>query len=329
MRATAILICVALFLVAGAASAHEASASPNEQADCPGNMLTNPGFEGGSRKTDNLGTSLSSAVADGWVPWFVRGSESENREPEFKVEQTAIGGDPFRVRSGANSQKWFTTWATHDAGVYQQVSVRPGVPVTFSAYGMVYTGEGDGWSGSDRTYYSDPVKPGEYRIWVGIDPTGAVPAGMGSPPPASVVWSEESMATDQFVPLSVSVVPQSSTITVYFRGNPHWGVKHNDSFWDDACLRAGGSPAQAQQVAQPAEAPAPEATAPTAGDGAEEAAPAEEEEAAVAPEPVRAADNDGAQAPPPSGQIVPPRRQQMPRWSPLPPVPGKQWAVPL
>ena len=45
-----------------------------QPAGCSGNLLQNPGFEGRSHKTESIGTSLSSAVGDGWVPWFVRGN---------------------------------------------------------------------------------------------------------------------------------------------------------------------------------------------------------------------------------------------------------------
>lgn len=211
-------------------------AAPVLQPDCPGNLLVNGDFEGGSRKTEAEGTSLSSAVANGWVPWFIRGDEVHNREPEFKVEQVAIGGDPFRVRSGGQSQKFFTTWATHTAGFYQQVRVPRGATVRFTIYGMAYSGEADNFDPGRKSFLSDPLRPGNYRMWAGIDPTGAVPAGMGLPPPETVVWSEPTMITDQWVPLSITVRAQGGLVTVYTKGAPDWSVKHNDSFWEDACL---------------------------------------------------------------------------------------------
>jgi len=229
---------IAFALVAGAGAPRAGAA-----AGCPGNRLVNPAFDGGSHKTEGEGTSLSSAVGDGWHPWFVRGDERTNREPEFKVEQVAIGGDPMRVRSGGQSIKWFSTWATHTAGVYQQVRVAPGSEVTFSMYGMAYSGEADGWSDERGTFLSDPSRPGNYRMAVGIDPTGAVPAGMGSPPPGSVVWSAPTMTVDTWVRLAVATVARSGLVTVYAKGWPEWPVKHNDSFWDDACLVALAPPA--------------------------------------------------------------------------------------
>ncbi len=231
---------MAVLLLIGVVGSPAAQAAPSSQANCPGNLLVNGDFEGGSHKTESLGTSLSSAVADGWVPWFIRGNETINREPEFKVEQVAIGGDPFRVRSGGQSQKFFTTWATHTAGVYQRVRVPRNATVQFTAYGMAYSGEADIFDPTRRSFLSDPERPGNYRMWVGIDPGGAEPAAMGAPPPPSVIWSEPTMTTDQWVMLTVTARAQGSVVTVYTRGEQDWSVKHNDSFWEDACLVVAG-----------------------------------------------------------------------------------------
>jgi len=227
---------VAMTLVGGP-SARPAQAAPLGQV-CAGNLLQNPDFEGGSRKTEGEGTSLSSAVSNGWSPWFVRGDATFNREPEFKVEQTRIGGDPARIRSGSQAMKWFTTWGTHTAGIYQRVAVRPGTALTFSIHGMAYTGEDDGWDPVRNTFVSDPIKPGNYLMAAGIDPTGAVPP-IGSAPPATVIWSPGTMTYDQWVQLTVSAVARAGFVTVYAKGAPEWSVKHNDSFWEDACLRVG------------------------------------------------------------------------------------------
>lgn len=225
-----------------------ANAAPAVQSGCPGNMLQNADFDGPSRKTEGEGTSLSSAVSVGWHPWLIRGNESVNREPEYKVEQVAIGGDAYRTRSGGQSMKWFTTWGTHTAGIYQRVPVRPGSLVDFSIYSMIYTGESDGWNGETGTFFSDPIQSGNYRVWVGIDPTGAVPAGVGSEPPATVQWAPPSMTPDQWVRLSIQARAQGPAVTVYTKGQPEWSVKHNNSWWDDACLQVVGAPAAAARA---------------------------------------------------------------------------------
>lgn len=233
MRPRILLIALAV-LALGALLATSVSAAPPAQIGCPNNLLQNPGFEEGSHKTESIGTSLSSAVADGWTPWLLRGNERDNREPEYKLEDTNLSKTRFRANSGRYSQKWFTSWGTHDAGVYQQVQVAPGTPLTFSSWAQVYSGEADGWTG--EVFVSDPAQPGKYRVYVGIDPTGATPAGVGAPPPDTVIWSEPSLKTDVWHQLAVSAVSQGPAVTVYFKGQPEFSVKHNDSFWDDACL---------------------------------------------------------------------------------------------
>lgn len=248
-----------------------ANAAPPAQGECPGNLLVNADFEGPSRKTESEGTSLSSAVANGWNPWLIRGDARQNREPEYKLEDTNLSLTRFRARSGRYSQKWFTSWGTHTAGVYQRVNVRPGTPLTFSIWAQVYTGEADGFNG--QTFLSDPVQPGNYRVQVGIDPTGAVPTGVGAAPPASVIWSEPIMKYDEWIRLAISAVSQGDAVTVYTKGAPEWSVKHNDSFWDDGCLVV--DPGQTAALTRPAPQPAaPAPAAPTAPAPAAPAAPA-------------------------------------------------------
>lgn len=260
MRIVVPVALAALMLFISAGPGAPAEAAPLAQDACPGNLLKNHDFDGGSRKTQREGTSLSSAVSTSWSPWFVRGDARFNREPEFKVEQVRIGGDPARVRSGGQSMKWFTTWGTHTAGIYQRVKVSQGTALTFSIHGMAYTGQADGWNEEQRTFLSDQAEPGNYRMSVGIDPTGAVPP-VGSPPPDTVVWSEPTMTYDQWVLQSVPAVARAGFVTVYAKGQPEWSVKHNDSFWDDACLRV-GTFGTAPVVA--AAAPAPVAPVPAA-----------------------------------------------------------------
>lgn len=205
---------------------------------CPGNLLTNPDFELGARKTEGLGTSLSSSVAHGWFPWFVRGDQRVNREPEFKLEDATRDPLRWRVNTGYFSQKFFTTWATHDAGIYQRVPVRPGSVVNFSIWFQTYTGEADGWDG--EKHHSDPDAPGNYRTFIGIDPYGNTPAGVGAPPPDTVIWTEPMMVYDTWTQMSIQATAQADHVTVYTRGRPEFAVKHNDSFWDTACLTVAG-----------------------------------------------------------------------------------------
>ncbi len=205
-----------------------------QQDACPGNLLLNPSFEEGGRKTESLGTSLSSMVANGWFPWFIRGDQRFNREPEFKIEDATHDPLRWRVHTGWFSQKFFTTWATHTAGIYQRVAVPRGSTVEFRIWVQIYTGERDGWDG--QKHHSDPDAPGNYRASIGIDPYGNVPPAVGAPPPDTVIWSDPIMIYDTWTEMRIQAVAQADFVTVYTRGQPEFSVKHNDSFWDTACL---------------------------------------------------------------------------------------------
>jgi len=256
-------------------------AAPTAYAEPLGNLLANPGFEEGFRKTEDLGTSGSSKVADGWYPWAIRGDESYNREPEFKVLRKSDITDGFyRIYAGEQCQQYYTTYATHTAGIYQRVAVTPGERVTFTIWVQIYTGQRDFRVNSSYPI-SDIHQPqteatraagwgaGDYYASVGIDPLGNVPTGFGAAPPTSVVWGEavrdkdtraldsNGLEIDKWVQLTVSTVAQADHVTVYTKGAPVYRTKHNDTFWDEAALVV---EAPATATPRPTSTPQPTAT---------------------------------------------------------------------
>lgn len=245
-------IAAALLLVAVVCLTFPVSAlraAPPAQNPCPGNLLANPGFEDGSRLTLNEGTSLSSWVANGWYAWSLLGNQVHNREPEFKVEDIVEKNSPYRVHSGRYSQKFFTLWSTHTSGFYQRVAVPKGSLVTFTIWAQIYTGQNEVY-GRNNSFISDLSEggPGYYRVQAGIDPYGNTPPGFGAPPPETTVWSEpmldretrrydaDGFPYDAWVQLTVTTRALADHVTVYTKGWQEYAVKHNDSFWDDACL---------------------------------------------------------------------------------------------
>ncbi len=249
------------------------------RADCSG-LLVNPGFEGAAYKTEALGTSLSSNLGEGWTPWSILGDATFNREVEYKPLDAATLPDRYRIHSGNRSQKLFTTWGTHTAGFYQRVKVVPGSKVTFSIWVQIYTGERELSSGgrfiSDLESPTEEDKargPGGYKVFVGIDPYGDTPPAFGAPPSSNTVWSNpvidyetrrvdsSGVQIDDWVQLSVSTIAQREYITVYTKGQPEFPVKHNDSFWDDACLIVQLPPtATPKPTATPTATPSPTET---------------------------------------------------------------------
>lgn len=209
------------------------------------NLLLNPGFEDGFSPRG----AGEVEVANGWFPWWVQGTPDQTevgylRRPEYKPEI----GPRFsyrRIHGGDYAQKYFTTYATHVGGFYQQVTVPQGYRVTFSIWVQVWSSSGDN--------PDDILEDGDYKVSAGIDPTGGVD---GSAP--GVIWSTPVKEYNQWVQLQVTAVAQASTVTVFTRGAPLYRVKHNDSYWDDASAVA--SPPPAPPPTRPTSTPTPKPT---------------------------------------------------------------------
>jgi LysM repeat protein len=199
------------------------SLAPVRPAAAQTNLLVDPGFEDGFQ----VQGASEISVGNGWTAWWIQGGTAQTVEgylvrPEYKGEDSAVYGSR-RVRSDRFSQKFFSTYSTHDAGLFQVVAVPAGATVRFSVW--VET-----WSSSE----DDPdniIGPGNYFVSVGIDPTGAA-----DPTSPLVVWSEPALAANQWIALSVTARAQAGQVTVFLRGAPQYRVKHNDSYWDDASL---------------------------------------------------------------------------------------------
>lgn len=228
-------------------------------ADAQENLLRNPGFEGDYFAWNGI---PEVQVAHDWTPWWVEDSNRDPRwnRPEWKRAQAAFF--PNRVRSGASSQQWFTFYASHYGGMYQQVfNVTPGQTYRFSVWVQV-------WSSLEDNAL-ESVSPANPRLQVGIEPNGIAVPGLAWPP-GSVIWSFEApmdQAIDGWAYMSVDAVAQNETITVYLRTSPDFANKHNDMYIDDAQLvLVSDAPVQPPPpTATPAVVPTVVPTAETAG----------------------------------------------------------------
>jgi hypothetical protein len=169
--------------------------------------------------------------------------------PEFRDTAGGPQGPPSRKVAGDNSQKYFTFYSLHEAGLYQTVSgLKPGQRLRFSAYMMA-------WS----TETNDPfVSAGQptMGLKVGIDPFGG-----NNPWSSNIVWSPVKEAFDHWELFTVEAVARSDRVTVFTRSRPYFAIQHNDVYVDEASLViVGGSPLQAtpdatQSTAQPTRTP--------------------------------------------------------------------------
>lgn len=236
----AILFCLG---VVGPARPAAAQKVPPEDLRA-GNLLVNPGFEDGFYSYQGISELI---VGQGWLPWY---DEARTR-PEYKDEPYARkrpdgGFESFslRVFNGVNVQKYFTFSANHDAGLVQQVRVPAGAVVRFEIWVHTWSSDCDDPCVSPRApcRIDSNNHHGTYRVQVGIHPGGALPERLGAAPPEGVRWSAEQVEEpyDDWVRLSVEAFAVGEVVSVYTRGRPDWGVKHNDSYWDNAYLAALG-----------------------------------------------------------------------------------------
>jgi hypothetical protein len=213
-RALRALLLMALFGVvawqSGAISAQESI-----------NLLTNPSFED---EYGAWGEYRELQTSQGWTPWWIEFEGDEGhvlRRPECKPAHHFVFAN--RVKSGEYAQQCFTSFGTHDMGLYQQVQVSPGQLLRFSVWVQV-------WS----TSLKDPAVselPGNVRVSVGIDPTGGV-----DPQSPIIRWSPAIEAYDRWHFQYVEEVAQNVTVTVFTRSTAQFAVRTNDVYWDEAGL---------------------------------------------------------------------------------------------
>lgn len=182
-------------------------------------MITNAGFESGFYKYQNIGEL---EVANGWEPWYLEKTNSptkiEYHRPEYKPEKVGIGRG--RVHSGTFGQKQFTTYSPHDGGLRQNVDVEKGKWYRFSSWVYVWS------SGEDNPDVSK--NPGRYRAMVGANPWADWAKA------DTTIWGEEALDVyDRWVQVKVIFQAWMNRASLFTRGNPWYGAKHNNSYWDE------------------------------------------------------------------------------------------------
>ena len=151
------------------------------------------------------------------VPWH---------NPEFR---DTMGGPqetgPSRRMEGENSQKYFTFYTVHDAGLYQIVNkgFKKGDLLRFSAYMMA-------WSSTDNDPFHS-VGQQSMGMQVGIDPFGG-----NNPWSPSIVWSPVKESWDVFSQFTVEAVAQGNLVSVWTRSKPVYAIQHNDVYVDATSL---------------------------------------------------------------------------------------------
>jgi LysM repeat protein len=148
--------------------------------------------------------------------------------PEYR-DTRSMSADPPRIRSGENSQKYFTFWSVHEGGVYQVVEgVRPGMALRFSIY--MHAWSATKMSGMQPNPHFSSGQTGMH-MKIGIDPTGGT-----DPWSKDIIWSDEKDTYDKFERYDVQAVARSNKVTVFTHTRPENPMQHNDVYLDDAEL---------------------------------------------------------------------------------------------
>ena len=186
-------------------------------------ILENGNFEGGFYLQDGIGELQ---VPNGWKAWFIEGGSPNRHRPEYKAETRLIGSG--RVRSGLRSAKQFTTFSPHEGGL---VWCGDGFikDQWYVVSGWVYV-----WSSAE----DDPdvsIKGGKYMTAIGVNAWGEDPRTYQNK--NQMVWSKGTFQTDEWVYHELEFKAWGGRACIYTLGQPEYGAKHNDSYWDDMELR--------------------------------------------------------------------------------------------
>jgi LysM repeat protein len=264
-----------------------------------GNLLENPGFEGDYKVRCSFPGGKpwiavpcdgplpsrpwqSVMMADGWSAWWQPPNEDPSSPryyqtypnycsptapdgcvawhmPEYRDTRSGLQ-DPPRIRSGENSQKYFTFWSVHEGGVYQVVEkARPGMALRFSVY--LHAWSATKLHGLQPNPHFSFGQTGMH-MKIGIDPTGGT-----DPWSKDVVWSAEKDVYDKFQRYEVQAVARSNKVTVFTYSRPENPMQHNDVYLDDAELVALGGGFSAPVTVNPAPAMVAVESKPAAGNG--------------------------------------------------------------
>lgn len=218
-------------------------AGPQAQA----NLLENPGFEDPYVPFAGDTTRM---VANGWSAWHVpqrSGDDgSRNLKPEY---QPATAGNPDRILTGSNAQEYFSFFATHTGGLYQQVAIEAGSDVEFSANIYVWSTENDDPGQSEN--------PGRVQVQVGIDPNGGTDGES-----ERIIWSLPLEYYDEYRLVSVEAEDVGERVTVFVRTTLDLPQRHTNVYVDDASLVITGTAPPPTNTPEPTATPLPTATTP-------------------------------------------------------------------
>jgi len=193
------------------------------------NLLQNGDLDrdyGAYRNEESLQT------ASGWAPWWVPGRPGE---PEWKNKRPTYSAFELDERT---VQRLDSAYATHTAGLWQQVPAAPGNRYELSVAAQAWSSESD-VPGSQK-------EASDVNLQIGVDPTGGLDPG--SP---LVEWSKPRQPLSYWETIRLSFQAQANVITIYTRSAPALPKRQQAAFWRDALLLPSGRYKRALTIVGP------------------------------------------------------------------------------
>jgi len=182
------------------------------------NLLANGEFEGqfnAYRNDEQL------QVAAAWAPWWDPAQDDDpawkNQKPQFRT--ATVDDHPV--------QQIETPFATHTAGLWQQIPAASGNRYELSIMGQA-------WSSEDE-------KPGSRRdasdvnLQIGVDPTGGL-----DPQSPLIQWGDVAQPLGRWETLRLSFEAEANIATIYVRSAPTLPKRQQSVFWRNAVLLPDG-----------------------------------------------------------------------------------------
>ncbi len=195
------------------------------------NLLLNPGHEHPGVYFAGRGEIN---VTWSWVPfWEEPPAGVDPRDPYYRTPEfrpVFRNEYPYRVHSGAGSDRWFNFFALNrKAGIMQYVTNLPiGAPLRFTTWVQL-------WStnlSEQPTIPPRSIQDGNLKVRVCIDQDGG-PRDMTDP---NLVCSDWKQPYDRWEQISVDGVAKNTVVNVLIWSSAEIPVEHNDIYADDSCL---------------------------------------------------------------------------------------------
>ncbi len=160
-------------------------------------------------------------VAVGWAPWWTDAADNDpewkHQKPRFK--STTVDGKP--------AQQVSTPFATHVAGLWQQVPAAAENRYDLSVMAQAWSSEDD-TPGSRRD-------ASDVNVQVGVDPTGGL-----DPESPLIEWTDMAQPLSRWETLRLSFAAEANIITIYLRSAPPLPKRQQSVFWHNAVLLPDG-----------------------------------------------------------------------------------------